>query len=453
MTHEARECGVRIGMRRGGALAIAPGLTLHERDEAREQAALQSTALMLLQYTPELALGEDATLLLDARASLRLFGGHRALCRRVRHSVAAMGFTTWLGAAPTAHGASLLARHHRKAKSSRQRRAVRMTTMTRLLDALPFHLLTAAQPYYDLLAGIGCANLADLRQLPRAGLQRRCDTSVLNALDRAYGDAVELFDWVQAPPNFAARLELPDRIDYAQALLFGARRLILQMTGWLRARQLAVTRFVLMLEHERGRCAVAPTSLEIALAQASWQEAHLTTLLKENLERMTLPAPVIALRLEAAQLTPMEPPSASLFPEPGGSAADFNRLLELLTARLGAESVLMPAPQADYRPEIGNAWKPAAQWKRHSAWPIQKAERPFWLLEKPIALRVRDHRPFYGSPLKLVSGPERIECGWWDDAFATRDYFIALGTDSAYYWIYRQRFDVEERWFLHGLFA
>jgi protein ImuB len=208
-----------------------------------------------------------------------------------------------------------------------------------------------------------------------------------------------------------------------------------------------------MLEHERGRCAVAPTSLEIALAQASWQEAHLTTLLKENLERMTLPAPVIALRLEAAQLTPMEPPSASLFPEPGGSAADFNRLLELLTARLGAESVLMPAPQADYRPEIGNAWKPAAQWKRHSAWPIQKAERPFWLLEKPIALRVRDHRPFYGSPLKLVSGPERIECGWWDDAFATRDYFIALGTDSAYYWIYRQRFDVEERWFLHGLFA
>jgi protein ImuB len=330
---------------------------------------------------------------------------------------------------------------------------MRMETMTRLLDALPFHLLSATRPYYDLLAGIGCANLSDLRKLPREGLRRRCDPAVLTALDQAYGEVIELFDWVKAPPSFAARLELPDRIEHAEALLFGARRLIVQMAGWLTAQQLAVTRFVFMLEHERGRHAVAPTPLEITLAQAAWQEAHLVSLLKERLGRLSLPAYVIAIRLEAAQLTAMEPPTDSLFPEPGGTAADFNRLLELLTARLGAESVLMPAPQADYRPEIGNAWKPASQWKRHSSWPMQNVERPFWLLDKPVALRVRQHRPVYGSPLQLISGPERIECGWWDDACATRDYFIALGADSAYYWIYRQRFDVEERWFLHGLFA
>ena len=64
--------------------------------------------------------------------------------------------------------------------------------------------------------------------------------------------------------------------------------------------------------------------------------------------------------------------------------------------------------------------------------------RPVWLLAKPIALLMRNHRPFYGSPLKMASTPERIEAGWWSQAHA-RDYFIAEGQDNAHYWVYRER--------------
>jgi protein ImuB len=83
--------------------------------------------------------------------------------------------------------------------------------------------------------------------------------------------------------------------------------------------------------------------------------------------------------------------------------------------------------------------------------------RPSWLLAKPVALLMREHRPFYGSPLKMVSVPERIEAGWWS-ASQARDYFIARGQDHAHYWVYRERIagngeDGEPRWFLHGLFA
>jgi protein ImuB len=257
---------------------------------------------------------------------------------------------------------------------------------------------------------------------------------------------------VQAPPHFDGRLELPERVEQAEAVLFAARRLVLQMVGWLNARQLAVSHFVLLLEHERGRQAVAPTALEITLAEAAWREDHLVRLLKERLGRIELVGPVIALRLEAARLEAMAPPSETLFPEPGGSIADYHRLLELLTARLGVENVLMPAPLADYRPEIGNRWLPAASSQTH---PVSKpdAERPFWLLEKPVPLLVRDHLPFYGSPLKMLDPPERIETGWWDADCAVRDYFIAQGADQACYWIYRERVGEEVRWFLHGLFA
>jgi protein ImuB len=462
LTPEAAAMGVRHGLRRGGVNAIAPLAILHERDMPREQEAMDAIALALLQFTPEVALAAQDSLLLDVTASLKAFGGRLALCRRVRASVEALGFTLRLSMAPTAMGAWLLAAlpdgptRQGGAPWRRSRRRLRLASLARHLDRLPFLLLPAARAHRDWLDGVGCRTLADVRRLPRAGLQRRCGHTLLDELDRAYGEAPELFEWVQAPPRFIAKLELPDRIEHAEAVLFGARRLLLQMTGWLVARHLAVTRFVLLMEHERGRMAVPPTPLEITLAEAAWQEAHLTRLLKERLGRLQLSGPVVALKLEALQTGMLAPPSDSLFPEPGGTPADYRRLLELLTARLGAEAVLAPAPLADYRPEICNRWLPATELQRqriafaHAA----ASERPFWLLEKPLALLMRDHRPFYGSPLRLVNGPERIECGWWDDAFAVRDYFVAQGADAACYWIYRERDEEGEvHWFLHGLFA
>jgi len=451
MSMEAAAAGVRRDMRRAGVLTLCPDAVLHEHDPLRQQQALDDIALTLLQYTPEVALAEEASLLLDVTASLRAFGGRRALCRLVRGSIDALGFTPQLGMAPTAQGAWLLARY-RSVRGNARRRAAGMETMARRLDALRCTLLPALRPWQEWLEGIGCRTFADLRRLPRAGLQRRCGKDVLDSLDRAYGQAPELYDWVQAPKTFAAQLELPDRIEHAEAVLFAARRLLLQMTGWLVAQQLAVSRFILLLQHERGRTAIPPTPIEIALADPVWHEEHLTRLLKERLGRIELAAPVIGLRLEAGQVSPMQPPTESLFPDPGGTPADYHRLLELLTARLGDRSVLAPAPRADHRPEVCNAWAPAATVTR-PAHPPPPVERPFWILETPLALIMRDDRPFYGSPLRLIQGPERIECGWWDGGLVVRDYFIAQGTASTCYWVYRERMGEEVCWYLQGLFA
>ncbi|MFJ2988946.1 Y-family DNA polymerase [Collimonas sp. NPDC087041] len=454
MTPSAAASGIRSGMRRGGVVALAPQAQLCERDLPREQSARDEIALTLLQYTPEVAHAEENTLLLDISASLSAFGGRLALCRRIRDSIQALGFTPQLSMAPTAQGAWLLAYNQPQRQLARQRRSLRLASLRRRLDALPFMTLPAARAYQEWLAGIGCQTLADLRKLPRAGLQRRSDKQVLETLDRAYGDASEVFEWVQAPPAFSVWLELPDRIEHAQAVLFAARRLILQMIGWLVAQQLAVTRFELSLEHERGRQAIAPTPLVIALAEPAWHEEHLLRLLKERLGRLQLDAPVIALRLQASEVTPMLPPSAALFPEPGGTPGAYPRLLELLSARLGGENVLSPAAVADHRPELANAWRPATDNKRRQP-PAESGalQRPFWLLQTPLPLIQRENRPFYSSPLRLLSGPERIECGWWDGAAAVRDYFVAEGAEAACYWIYRERSGDDVQWFLHGLFA
>jgi protein ImuB len=452
----ALAAGVQAGMRRGGVLMLMPEARLYERSAEREAEALHAVAMALLQYTPLVARAEESTLLIDIGASLRLFGGIRALCRRIAANRRALGFSAALSCAPTARGAWLLARHGGG-------RATKMASLVRRLDRLPSALLPPARPFAAWFEGIGCFSLGDMRRLPRPGLQRRCGRPLLDILDAAYGMTPELFDWIEAPTTFRARLELFDRVEHAEALLFGAHRLLLQMTGWLCARQLAVERITLQLEHERGKVARAPTAIEIVLAEPTWRDEHLLRLLKERLGKQVLEAPVIGLCLEALQVQPMAPPSDSLFPEPGGSEQDQLRMLELLVARLGPENVLQAAPQADYRPELANVWVPVQQQIRAAAREAQmppdvlSLPRPSWLLAKPIALLMRNHRPFYGSPLKIASTPERIEAGWWSQS-QMRDYFIAEGADQAHYWVYRERIvdaaqDTEPRWFLHGLFG
>ncbi|MCC2962923.1 DNA polymerase Y family protein [Massilia sp. IC2-278] len=452
----ARAAGVAPGMRRGGVLMLMPEARLHVRSPEREAEALNTAALALLQYTPLVAVAEESTLLIDIGASLRLFGGIRALCRRVRASLRALGYSGVLSCAPTARGAWMLARR-------RAGRAMRIESLTRRLDNLPASLPPPARAYATWFEGIGCFSLGAMRRLPRPGLQRRCGRALLDMLDAAYGMAPELFEWVEAPTSFHAKIELFDRLENAEECLMGAERLVQQLTGWLCAHQLAVERITLLLEHERGRVARPPTPVEIALAEPTWHDEHLVRLLRERLAKLTLEAPVIALVLDASQVQPMAPPNESLFPEPGGSEEDRLRMFELLIARLGPDNVLQALPQADYRPEVANSWVPVQEKVRETVRSaqmppdVESLARPTWILAKPIALLMRNHRPFYGSPLKMASVAERIEAGWWSQT-QTRDYFVAEGQDHTLYWVYRERIvgsgeDEAPRWYLHGLFG
>jgi protein ImuB len=80
--------------------------------------------------------------------------------------------------------------------------------------------------------------------------------------------------------------------------------------------------------------------------------------------------------------------------------------------------------------------------------------RPLWLLNEPVALAERDHRPWWHGPLTLLAGPERIETGWWDEHRVQRDYFIAQGESTGWVWIYRTRLaDADSGWFLQGVFG
>lgn len=460
-------------MRRAGAQALAPGLVQLERNPAAEIDTLNAAALSLLRFTPSVSIDSqaEAMVLLEVSASLRLFGGHRALCREAWRCLQPLGVRVRLGSGVTARGAAWLAMAPRSPRQPGLRRAIREITMQRYLARLPVAVAaelsgkapsgkTSEGKVSGWLEEIGCRTLGGLRRLPRSGLQHRGGGSMLAALDHAWGMAPELFDWFVPPLRFERVLELPDRMENAAGILAGVQYLLAQLGGWLAAHHCGVTHYRLILQHERRRGGALETAVDIALAEPTRDAAHLMRVLTARVTQLHFSTPVVGLRLVVEQADALVEPTAALFAEPAGSPQVWSQLLDALVARLGREQVLQPAPLADHRPARANRWLPCgamspAELERASrqSGRCEQVERPFWLLETPIALQEKGGKPFYGTSLTLRGPAERIETGWWDDGFVARDYFIADSTDGVCYWLYRERVTGRIHWYLHGLFG
>jgi protein ImuB len=135
---------------------------------------------------------------------------------------------------------------------------------------------------------------------------------------------------------------------------------------------------------------------------------------------------------------PLAGKNSDLFQEKN-SEADGDLLLERLRIRLGKEAVYGVESASDHRPE--RAWRPAQDRSRATA--AANRHRPLWLLPRPL--------PCHDGRLKLKSGPERIESGWWDGGDVARDYYVAEDRNGAQLWVYCDRASGE--WFVHGVFA
>ncbi len=500
---EAVEAGIQPGVSEANAWSMAAGLELHARDIAEERQALQEAALWMLHFTPQVALSlslqdignannssnsGNCGLLAEIEPSLGLFGGLRSLQARMARGIAELGLQGCWASAPTATGAWLLAQTAALTAIDATHVSMRSHCRSRaeavcLLDTLPLSVLACAAAHIATLNSIGCTTLGGLRRLPRGGLARRFGKTLLDEIDRAYGDQPEVHRWFVAPETIDLKLELPARVDTTEALLFAARRLLLQLTGWLTARHAATAGITLWLHHEPTRklkksidaadaieaanaTNASRSAVTITLAAPSRDADHLGLLLRERLGQTTLVAPVVEIALVADQVTNQPAPNTELFPTVVSDIQSMARLVERLQSRLGTEAVRILATNADHRPEKSHA-SPVLRQQRlvygnctnHSncTASVQMAiMRPGWLLPEPLALLTRQHRPFYQSPLTLLAGPDRIETGWWDDALALRDYFIAENDRHVLLWIFRLRPDgrgPEEDWFLHGFFA
>lgn len=420
---------------------------------SRTEAAQRALAVWALQFTPRVALVDEAVLM-EVEASVRLFGGRRALRDRVLDEGRELGVAQ-LAWAPNGLAALALARAGIENGFKRP--------LDAMLDGLPMATLSAVHPHRRTLEHIGCRTLGDVRALPRGGIGRRFDQQLLQALDQVYGLAPEAHEWVALPEHFEERLELMARVEQAPALLFGARRLLRLLSGWLFARRAGVTAFTLKWAHDamRSRAAGEGGEITIGTAEPTRDIEHLCRLLAEHLARVTLPAPVGDLTLVATAVQPLHDVSASLLPDTVRQGEKLGLVLERLSARLGPQRVLRPVLCEDHRPEWMCRWQPAAMPLPRQSAPTTGWPQPAFLLPVPLRLQVRDKkRPIYQGELTLLIGPQRLEGGWWDRDEAenrmrneVRDYWVALSAEAGVLWVFQTRLKASAAWYLHGHFA
>lgn len=517
-----------------------------DADAATEQPTPEALGWWALQFTPHVAWVDEA-LLLEVSASLRLWGGHKALLRRIHESNPSPAPVVKAQAAIGIIALAMLRQRVQDQPVPAQRPA-----------ALPLATLSAARPHLALLSRLGLRTWGDVHALPRGPLVRRFGPELLRALDIAWGLMPESYPWLTLPDRFDQSLELPARVEDAPALLWSANRLLASLQLWLRARQQGVLAFelewTLDLKRLDGRELPPTQSLLIRTAEAQQAMEHLRRLLAERLAHTPMLAPATWLRLRGIDTAPWGAQSVSFLPEDQRTGDPLHVFIERVGARLGPASVQTPTLRADHRPECMQAWRAAlahdhAFGKRgrslapspaggRQGWgptrsgkpmppaphppsissgqakPLPKGTRaqnrkapallttdstsdassslslslsrpagegqgegaatllpdalaPTWLLREPLPLDVQgDDQPCHHGPLRLLTGPRRIEAGWWpdDDApaapAAARDYYIAQNPAAELLWIYRERATSAQqgasnqpRWFLQGLYA
>lgn len=443
----AARLGVRPGMSMAAALALTPQLEMRSRDPQREQQLLEHLAARAQRFTPRVSLVPPESLLLEVKGSLHLFGGAEELCRAVERECLAAGVKPLLSLAPVPLAALA---------GARAGRGFIVTQPAHLmghLASLPLTTLRWPPEILQRLKQIGVSTIGEALRLPRSGFARRFGKAQLATLDRVAGRDADLRANFQLRERFRRRDELLHELEHHEAILATLEPVLQELGQFLKARQCGITRLDCVLHHRH-----APhTRCILRLAAPAANARHLAKLLGEKLAALSLPEPVRSCELRSGALIPRAPATNSLW-QPGehggGPCVEAPELVEHLRARLGHDAVYGLQVRASHCPE--NAWAATdLSVQRHSAErvPWRAFQRPLWLLPAPRCLNEKEGLPHRsGGVLTLLTGPERIETGWWEGEGIARDYYVARDVHGVRLWVFRERI-APHRWFLHGVFG
>ena len=298
----ATAAGVMPGQAANAALALLPTLQLEERSVLHEQRALEHLAGWLERFSSFVTIAGHDTLLLEIAGSLRLFGGLRDLRQKISQGMRELGFTASPAIAPTPLAATWLARSGRRV-------CIRDTAnLAPALRRLPLACLDWPPALCEALTSMGVTRVGDCLRLPREGFTRRFGAQYLLALDRALGHLPDPRQSWRAPERFCADYEMTEEQKDRALLLNICRELLQAHEQFLLARQLGTQRLRFCFFHLDGLA----TELRLGCARAERSADHWCELLEIRFDRLVLPAPVIAVRLQGGSTQPLQAASGEL---------------------------------------------------------------------------------------------------------------------------------------------
>ncbi len=484
----ARQYGARPGQTAAQASAYVGQLRVVRLTRARIRQALASVAEMALGFGTTAAIdlettadhladgsilarypggdgaGPHDTVWLDVSGCARLCGGEDLLCADLRERARELGHRARVAIAGGPRIARAIARW--ASASSPHDAGCGELVVPRGEDAAHIaELPIAALPLPDALGSwllkLGLLRIEDLARLDRKRLSHRLRG---NHNKRKLGDARDLLELIAGRDAVPLRmLELPRRIvehanleqelSSTEPLLFVLRGLTARAIARLSARgqacgsvtmELCFDRSVIALANRQERAQLPNQQrIDIALPVPLSRQEELMRALQAKLERIELPAPVVALGLTLDDLCDKNHRQLSLG---RGKVIDPNAL-PLLLAELGAwlgPTRLGVLSEVDsHRPEARSRLVPVDLKSEagyvQMTWDSLFHPEPTRILPAPIAMGSNfaghphpgsalatgslihvDHHLYLVDRLRLSARIDRVE--WWSPSPVSRDY-------------------------------
>jgi protein ImuB len=455
---KAERLGVHVGQSLAEAKAMLPRAVYIPTDAAADQQALCQLALDCQRFSPLVGLEEGPlpeSLLCDVTGCTHLWGEEELFLKAVRDYWLGRGCQIQLALARTLGAAWALAHTRAAAVVPAGEEEVAIARLSVAALRLPPTSL-------ERLEALGLATIGDVLKLPRETLASRFGEILPRRLDQVLGLLPETFVCERLKEPLTAIREWETPIDDRFALDLVCRQMVRELLAMADRHGLGLQEIEGNLQTETGQ-----VTIEIRLARPTKDERHLSRILELQFERQTWSGGVVAVRWSALRLGRLDPVQGCWFGDEGQTEAsrDFIALIDRLSSRLDAKSVLrvemLPDPQPEYAVRLV-PWTNVGGPKTTELTPDpeQSRGRPFRLLGDPQRLEVASAAPD-GPPLRMTWrgedhlvvrswGPERIATGWWREQDVQRDYYRAEWDDGTHVWVYLDQ--CNSRWFLHGFF-
>jgi protein ImuB len=476
----AERRGLHIGIALAQARAMHPTLDVVPEDADADATLLESIADWCLRYTPLVACDTPDGLLLDITGCTHLYGGENELVVDLAGRLERAGFAFSLAIAGTI-GAAWAAAHHGTAASYAN------GDERKILYPLPLTALRLPSSTVASLARVGLKRIGDIIDLPRSPLTARFGAGLLQQLDRALGREHEPLTPRLPVAPYVAERRFHEPIGREEDVLGTVEKLAARLAFALERRGDGARRIELTLFRTDGevRRLAAGTSRPLRDPPA------IRALFAERLAALA-DALDPGFGFDMARLSVIVAESCP--PEQIGignaeDSAEMDRLVDRLSARLGASRVRRLIAQDSHIPEIAAVSVPAqaaafddgwAAFRRHRT-EAELAPRPLRLLARPEPIEAIAEVPD-GPPLRFrwrralheviaAEGPERIEGPWWGEpgeqsSFASfeksaRDYFRVEDQMGLRFWLFRAGLyrdfvpgtSPPPSWFVHGSFG
>lgn len=437
---ESLRLGLKVNMGLAAASALCAELEIIEYDTAREEQLLLDIAQQLYGVTADISLDKPNGLYLRADNMLKLYGGIQPYWRTLNAILNTLSGSYDYAAAYSISAAKVLAKAAYNGISDDKH--VWKKALCRC--ALTHSELTEKQ--LIALQRVGIHSFTDLFKQPVSAIAARFDGAMLRYLSELKGERFAQLPLYRPLQQFRQQHVLLYEITLSERLLNPLNLMLKKLEQFLVQRGLVAFDLNISLQLRDHDSDVSEQLWQLHCAQGESRASAWLDIAQISIERLKLVAPVQGLRLSTQQLSKAVAANDDLF---SGKQHNMNslQLLARLHAKLGEDAVSQVQLSNDYRPEyINKVCLPGDNNQLttqldDSANQAFYHDRPALLLSRPITLPPQT---------KILSSPERIVTGWWDDKPVARDYFIAQNRQGQYLWVFRTP---DNAWYVHGYFA